>query len=319
MKNPNPSIATRIVRLLTGKLSAKGERQLIDEASMQQAMLRQWDSQPAARLNAQEGEEMYQAIEARMAGGAAPRKRFRLQGWRGYAAAAVVGLTIGLTSYLLYQRAEHLKPPFVEIAAGEPIRYVLPDSSVVWMGRGSSIRYASEFRANRDVNLNGSALFEVTKDANHPFKVHVDRAAIEVKGTIFQVDYKEKRGMYNISLFEGKIDFVSQENGQRTTLLASETLRYNPRNGAIFKEQLTDDVSWKDGYFSFRNVRLDYLINTLDKFYDAEIQIKADVAPQTAFTGSFRVDESIGDIASQICYLLNLRKYIIDDKTIILY
>ncbi|MDR0938523.1 MAG: FecR domain-containing protein [Mediterranea sp.] len=317
MKNDN-SMATYIFRLLTGSLSSKGQRQLIDKARMRQVMRQQWDAPHAANPDDEKtGEEIYRSIERRIAG----EKRVRPllgRGWRGYAAAAVAGLVIGLAGYLLYQWTGYPKPHFVEIAAVEPTRHVLPDSSVVWIERGSGIRYLSEFKEGRDVKLSGSALFEVTKDARHPFKVYVDRGTIEVKGTVFQVDHK-KSGKYDISLFEGKIDFMSQASGKRTSLLPSQTILYNPENGAVFKETLTDDITWKDGYFSFRNVRIDRLISAIDKLYDAEIRIKADVSPQTAFSGSFHVDEDINDIASQICYLMNLRKYDIDDKTIILY
>jgi ferric-dicitrate binding protein FerR (iron transport regulator) len=134
---------------------------------------------------------------------------------------------------------------------------------------------------------------------------------------VFRVDRKEASGMYDISLFSGRIDFVVEETDRRTALLPSQTISYNPEDGAIVRGQLADMV-WKDGWFSFSNVRLDELTATIHKLYDVNLTIAAGVAPETTFNGSIRANESIDEIISKICFILNLHKENIDDKNIIL-
>jgi ferric-dicitrate binding protein FerR (iron transport regulator) len=311
------TLATRIYRLLTGRLSRHEQQKLIDEAPMQQAMRQQWDAPHAERPDDETGKQIYRAIERRTAGSAAHSKQLWERVWHGYAAAIVIGLVVGAAGYLLWHQLFPATPSFITISATKPMHYLLPDSSTVWMRPGSSIRYAEAFLKNREIDLDGSALFEVTKDAHHPFRVHVDRATVEVKGTVFRVDRKAASGMYDISLFRGRIDFVVQESDQRTELLPSQTISYNPADGTTVRGQLANMV-WKEGSLSFSNVRLDELTVTINKLYDINLTIAAGVAPETTFNGSIRANESIDEIISKICFILNLKKENIDDKNIIL-
>lgn len=41
--------------------------------------------------------------------------------------------------------------------------------------------------SNREVWLEGVSTFEVTKRKGHNFKVYIDQAFVEVKGTVFRV------------------------------------------------------------------------------------------------------------------------------------
>ena len=58
----------------------------------------------------------------------------------------------------------------------------MPDSSVVWLNSGSTLEYAADFMENREVALNGEALFDVTKDNRHPFVVLASEVKVKVHG-----------------------------------------------------------------------------------------------------------------------------------------
>ena len=60
--------------------------------------------------------------------------------------------------------------------------YILPDSSKVWLETGCNIRYAKNFESQREVWLEGEALFDVTKRKKQHFIVHIPKAYIEVNG-----------------------------------------------------------------------------------------------------------------------------------------
>ena len=95
---------------------------------------------------------------------------------------------------------------YIEITAQKSRMYLLPDSSKVWMQPGSSIRFAEDFKKHRNVWLKGNSLFEVHKNMGRKFRVYIDKAFIEVKGTCFLI--KQNNPSANeITLFNGSIEF----------------------------------------------------------------------------------------------------------------
>jgi ferric-dicitrate binding protein FerR (iron transport regulator) len=285
---------------------------------MQQAMLQQWHTERTVQPVAETGRRIYKGIERRLEKNVEAHRRL-LSGWQRYVAVAAVfaGLIVCGAGYLLWQNVFQSHTQMVEITATQSMHYILPDSSTVWMTPGSTLRFAEAFRNKRDVQLTGSATFDVVKDAAHPFTVQIRRASIEVKGTAFQVNYQADTDRYNIALFHGKIDFVAENTGLRTALLPSQTLSYNPQNGDTQTGRLPG-FTWQDGRFSFSNIPLGALIRSVNQLYDADIRINANISPEITFNGSIRVDETIDEITSKVCFILNLQKENIDDKTIIL-
>ena len=107
--------------------------------------------------------------------------------------------------------------------------YLLPDSTKVWMDPGSSILFANDFDKDRTVRLSGSSLFEVSKHEGSTFRVCIDKAIIEVKGTSFLVK-QNKNKQNEITLFNGEIEFMAEATGEKVTMLPSQQLTYNTEN-----------------------------------------------------------------------------------------
>ena len=89
---------------------------------------------------------------------------------------------------------------------------VLADGTKVWLNADSKLRFPVSFTAERrEVYLEGEAYFEVAKDSEHPFIVHISRGAIEVLGTGFNVrDYREEQKtvttmLYHLASNPGKV------------------------------------------------------------------------------------------------------------------
>ena len=69
---------------------------------------------------------------------------------------------------------------------GERSGVTLPDGTQVKLNAESSLSYTHDFgRELRQVNLEGEAYFEVTKDEARCFNVIMEGATIEVMGTSF--------------------------------------------------------------------------------------------------------------------------------------
>ena len=85
--------------------------------------------------------------------------------------------------------------------------FVLPDGTSVNFNSESTISYPEHFdKANRAVDFEGVAYFDVTKDENKPFVIHCNNMDVEVLGTTFLLPWHMP--------FQAKKSLVFQNNKQ---------------------------------------------------------------------------------------------------------
>ncbi|RTZ80485.1 MAG: hypothetical protein DSY98_04325, partial [SAR324 cluster bacterium] len=72
---------------------------------------------------------------------------------------------------------------------GKTFQVVLSDGTRVHLNAGTMLRYPVRFVKGRDreVFMEGEALFDVSKDAKRPFVVHANQLGVRVLGTQFVV------------------------------------------------------------------------------------------------------------------------------------
>ena len=75
----------------------------------------------------------------------------------------------------------------LDVPQGAEYHLVLSDGTRVWMNARSRLVYPVAFGDTREVELEGEAYFEVTRDENRPFIVHAGQVAVKVLGTEFNV------------------------------------------------------------------------------------------------------------------------------------
>ncbi len=72
--------------------------------------------------------------------------------------------------------------------AGQRTKILLPDSSIVHLNSGATIRYPEKFVGNRrDVELKGEAFFKIKRNVDKPFTVNSGNFKTTVLGTSFSV------------------------------------------------------------------------------------------------------------------------------------
>ncbi len=204
---------------------------------------------------------------------------------------------------------------YIEITAQKSRMYLLPDSSKVWMQPGSSIRFAEDFKKHRNVWLKGNSLFEVHKNMGRKFRVYIDKAFIEVKGTCFLI--KQNNPSANeITLFNGSIEFNVESTQHKIEMKPLQELVYNPADAGTQLRQI-ENIEWQNGRYNFTQFNLEHLTRIINQMYGSRIIISDKVNKNCAFTGSIRYDESLEDVIDKICFSLNLRKKEINHEIII--
>ena len=183
------------------------------------------------------------------------------------------------------------------------------------MERGSKLKYHKEFNEDRSVWLSGNSLFEVYKHQGSKFRVYIDKAFIEVKGTCFRIEQNNPNRNY-ITLFRGKIEFNNESTGQKTSMNPLERVIYNPSDGHTELKKVTN-FNWENGKYYFTDIPLQKLVNVINNMYNSEIILDKDIKHESAFTGSIRYDEPLEDVINKICFTLNLSKEMHEGNIII--
>jgi len=143
-------------------------------------------------------------------------------------------------------------------SAGDRKKISLPDGTEVTIKAKTSIRLSEGFgKKDREVWLEGEALFEVSSDPAKPFIVHTKYLRIDVLGTRFRVDaYPEKAGE-EVDLLSGRLkvskSYRSDSDNEPEWLQAGEMVMINRDIDLMEKEKMdgTERKEWNAGFKGF--------------------------------------------------------------------
>ena len=144
----------------------------------------------------------------------------------------------------------------------------LSDSTRIWLNAATRLKYPVVFgESERMVELDGEAYFEVAKDASRPFIVRMNGVDVKVTGTSFNARAYRNEGKVVTTLIEGCVEV----NGK--TIVPGEQARYEVGNGdlEVAKVDVEHFIAWKEGYFVFRNERLEDVMTMLARWYSVDV------------------------------------------------
>lgn len=183
---------------------------------------------------------------------------------------------------------------------GHTVRLILDDQTAVLLNSGSSLEYPSRFAGSeRKVRLQGEAYFQVTHSASNPFFVETDRATVKVLGTTFNVkSYKDEKSM-TTTLIDGSVELIS--GGHTVRMKPGEQANIDAPNALInkYNVDIEDYVSWTEGYFSFNNLTLNEVLESVSRWYDIEDIVYGNHA-QTRIYGTFKRTKSLKELLRQL-------------------
>ncbi len=196
---------------------------------------------------------------------------------------------------------------------------ILPDGTQVWLNGNSHISYQEDFGKNnkREVVLIGEAFFDVTHNEHVPFIVHAKSINITVKGTAFNVKaYPEDKNV-ETSLLRGVVEVSTKADPKRKFVLKpSEKINISvsadnekPQSTSGRKRLIESDyvnnsysidklqpearsniipeVAWLQDKLMFNSEPLSEIVEKMQRWYGATIEIKDDRLKDLRFTGAF--------------------------------
>jgi len=195
----------------------------------------------------------------------------------------------------------------VVVPSAKQSQISLPDGTKVWVNSETKIRYSNQFNSKeRNIYLTGEAYFEVNKNKDLPLHVFTNGADIKVVGTKFNVKgYAEDKRIETV-LVEGKIELsrVGDRSGRSIELQPGDKaiLDLKTSKVAISREDVMDDVAWKDGKMVYRNVPLKEVCKSLSRRFGAEIILSGDTESLYEHPFTFTIEnETLPLVLEYLC------------------
>ena len=150
----------------------------------------------------------------------------------------------------------------------------------------------------REVELEGEAYFEVTRDENRPFIVHAGQVAVKVLGTEFNVNTCRKQKVQTV-LVKGSVQV--ENGGKREVVLRpgelAETVGTQIRVTQVNVRKYT---AWREGVFYFEEAELEEIMTELADWYCVQAVFTDQTVRTRKFSGVLERSETIENVLKKI-------------------
>ncbi|SOD13352.1 FecR family protein [Pedobacter xixiisoli] len=249
--------------------------------------------------------------------------------WR-YAAVLIIGV-VGLSLWQLNNAQKNDELPqaiaFEEKLnpQGQRSKIVLPDSSTVYLGAMSKLRFVKNFSGKtREVELEGEAFFEVTKNPHKPFIIRTGNVSTQVLGTSFKIDaFAGKPISVLVSTGKVRVDrHVDNRIEPIAMLLPGETVTWDEHlnKKTLNSVAVADVLGWKEGRLFFNETKLEDIAEILKRWYNVDIKINSKTLANRLVKVNLTTNISIAKImnilsvAGDFQYQINGKEIIIKNK-----
>ncbi len=237
------------------------------------------------------------------------------------AAACIAGIIVAGT--LFRQQMLDVVAPHrlvsLQSTPGNARKHILSDGSIVWLKGNSKLVFPAAFGAgNREVVLQGEALFEVAKDPRHPFLVKCGTLTTTVLGTSFNI--RETGKETQVTLLTGKIA-LSAPRSAPVVLYPEQQAVYLPTATDIRKNEtgalpIGDITKGTEYNMAFNDATMQQVLKRIEDKFEVNIQLQDAVINSNLITADF-TDQSLQHTMEMISQALNL-DFGIKGKTILL-
>lgn len=213
---------------------------------------------------------------------------------------------------------------YLTIPRGGQFHLKLSDETEVWLNSETQLRYPVSFviGETRKVELiYGEAYFAVSPSSDHngsKFSVINNAQEVEVIGTEFNIKaYRDEAYIYT-TLVEGQV--LVNIDAKKQILVPNQQLKLNINinTTTIKKVDIRNEISWKEGVFSFDGKSLKEIMKVLSRWYDMDVIFENKAIENEEFVGSLEKNQNINEILSSIKSFGIIKNYEINDKKIIL-
>ena len=276
-----------IKKYLSGNSSEKEQKTLLDWMRQEdhlaefEAVKKEWKKEVILEPLPLQYEQNWNNIQGAMLGNTQNnlQKARRTLYFVRVAAILVVLLLIPSLVFFYTRTKENTPLTYTTVSAdlGQISKVLLPDSSVIWINSGSTIKYNNRFStSNRDIELVGEAFFKVHKNKELPLIVTSQDLNVKVLGTEFSVISYPEEAVIQVILEKGKVELSSDINQSfRQEMIPGEMAIFNKEKNTLALSKVNTGLytSWKDGMINVYNLPLSELVVKLERRYNQQFVV----------------------------------------------
>ena len=198
--------------------------------------------------------------------------------------------------------------------------FLLPDETKVYVNSGTKLIYPIRFTGKtREVEVDGEAYFEVTKDEEKPFIVKTDHISVKVLGTSFNLKSYSSDTTSILSLVSGSVEYQINGSDESFRLKPNEQMIFTKNTGKTEIKNFNTEylIAWKDGNLSFAKTTLEELCKILEQRFGYKIIIENKELSKMVLTGSFSNNENIFQILDVIKISKDISYHLNNDVIVI--
>jgi transmembrane sensor len=205
-------------------------------------------------------------------------------------------------------------------SVGNIRKVILPDSSIVWLKGNSTIDYPAAFNGQtRNVALQGEALFEVAKDALHPFIIKTGELTTTVLGTSFNIKTINKS--VEVVVLTGSVSLTSVADAQKIVVLPNEKGIYHVEEKHLSKlettvQEKTTIVSNTQYNMEFIRTPMEEIATRIEKKFNVRVVFESPSLANCRITANL-TDQNLNHTLSLIAQSLGI-EYEIENDVVVL-
>lgn len=284
------------------------------EKRLAEEYLRRLETENASLLSSGEEHAMQKTIWARIKENAGlqtatvvklPTARTKILRWSITVAAACVLVLIWWRPWQTSLRNDDSLT--ATVTAGSTVqKIILEDGTLVWIKPNSQLTYPKAFAGNkREITLKGEALFEVAKDALHPFVVRTTSLDVQVLGTSFNVKDVAEKDTAEVAVLTGNVWVAPKNTASADTVLLQpyHKLVLNKKAGNVQKTAFDSGTSYAVGteyHMNFVNTPLDSITERIGKKFGVVVLTDAPPGKNCTLSGDF-TDQSLALTLDNLC------------------
>jgi len=244
-----------------------------------------------------------------------PKRKARLDRWMLRIAASLV--IVSIVSYTAWYFTASTENQLKVVSKNGVEKIILNDGSLVWMrGESKVMYYEKQNDGARYTTFEGEALFEVVKDASHPFIVQCGDVKVKVLGTSFSI--KTNPDQVELTVLTGKVNLSSSTNMEGIDVLPQEKVIYKS-NGEFEKlstnqQEIASITKNTDYNMQFTNNRMDDVIERIESKFNVSVKLSDKNIRNCQITVDF-TDQSLEKSLQLITEVLDVT-YSIKDNTV---
>ena len=187
----------------------------------------------------------------------------------------------------------------VATAADETRELILPDGSVVSLNEQTRLSYNTDLNtaAERTIELEGEAFFDVKRRPEQPFKIRTQRAQVEVLGTSFNVRALAGTARTEVEVSTGQVAVRGLGEGEETVLLEATDAVVVEDDYQLFLHNNSplNSGAWRTGELQFRSSNLGEALEIIERIYQVDLRWDPAAISNCTITGNWAT-ENFSDI-----------------------